>query len=74
MTDVLFDKQTLTLKQLTSAMRKMKKHAKYGLYLVVEDVTGSTFHPRPMFSVELWGPKLKWKRKIKIEMELESAI
>jgi hypothetical protein len=52
----------------------MKKHAKYGLYLVVEDVTGSTFPPRPMFSVELWGPKLKWKRKIKIEMELESAI
>lgn len=73
MTDVLYDKQTLTSNQLRSAIRKLKKHAKLGLYLVAEDVTGSTFPPCTMFSVELWGPKLRWKRGIKIVWELQIA-
>lgn len=72
MTDFLHDKDELTLVQLKSTMRKLKKHERHGFYLVVEelwhDATG-----RPKFSVELWGPKLRWNRKIKEEWELSVA-
>ena len=68
MSDLLYSKDELTLTQLKSTMRKLKKHAHLGLYLVVEDITQDHI---PRFSVELWGPKLTWHRRMKEEWFLD---
>lgn len=65
MTKVLYATDTLTHKQLTTTLRKFKRHAKLGFYIEAEetDLKEPVYPHKTLWRVKLFGPKLYWKRK-----------
>lgn len=67
MSDVLYLQDVLTQSQMTASLRRLKRHVKFGLYAVVEDLDNGKFN------VQIWGPKLRWERQIKVVWELKAC-
>ena len=54
---VLYAKDTLTLTQLKSTLKNVKKFSKLGFYVEARETSDAKF------ITELYGPKIYWRRK-----------
>jgi hypothetical protein len=67
MTTILYAQDELTHSQLTKTLRRLRRHTKLGFYIHAEE------KPNGMYLAMLLGPKIFWKRKIKVVWEIVDA-